>query len=101
MAVSITTRNLAIRNPVSNINLNNNAFVVKYYSWQNITQPGLAPLSNNDYSFLLIDNFPSSGISYATNPAPYQVPTFKYLKYPHQRYYQDVPFSSLVHRAPF
>lgn len=100
MAVSITTRNLAIRNPVSTINLNNNAFVVKYYSWQNISRPGLAPLINNDYCFLLIDNFPSSAINYAQNPSGYQVTTFTYLKYPHQRYYQDVPFSSLVHRAP-
>jgi hypothetical protein len=101
MAISITTRNLAIRNPVSNINLNNNAFVVKYYSWQNISQPGLAPLSNDNYCFLKISNFPSSAISYATYPSIYQVPTFSYITYPHQRYYQDTPFSSLVHRAPF
>lgn len=101
MAISVTTRNLAIRNPVSFINLNNNDFMVKYYSWQNISQPALAPLSNSYYAFLLIDNFVSSGISYSTNPSIYQVPAFTYLKYPHQRYYLDTPFSSLVHRAPF
>jgi hypothetical protein len=101
MAVSITTRNLAIRNPVTNINLNNNYFVVKYYSWQNMSKPGLSPLSNDYYCFLKIDNFPSSAISYSYNPSPYQVPSFSYIKYPHQKYYQDTPFSSLIHRAPF
>lgn len=101
MAVSITTRNLAIRNPVSNLNLNNNYFQVNYYSWQNITQPGLSPRSNNNYCFLMINNFPSSSIAYSYNPSGYSVPSFRYIHYPHQRYYQDTPFNSLVHRAPF
>jgi len=101
MPISIITRNLAIRNPVSNYNTNNNQFVVKYYSWQNISQPTLSPLSNNYYCFLLIDNFPSSGISYTYNPTSYYIPTFSYIHYPHQRYYSDTPFSNLIHRAPF
>ncbi len=101
MAISIITRNLAIRNPVSNYITNKNSFVVKYYSWQNISQPGLSPLSNDNYCFLKINNFPNSGITYNFNPNPYQVPTFSYINYPHQRYYQETPFSSLTHRAPF
>lgn len=101
MTISVITRNLAIRNPKDYTSLNNNAFVVKYYSWQNISQPSLAPLSNNQYCFLLIDNFPSSGIGFSTNPSGYYVPSFSYINYPHQKYYQDTPFSSLVHRAPF
>lgn len=101
MAISIVTRNLAIRNPVGHTSLNYNAFVVKYYSWQNISQPALTPLSNNFYSFLLIDNFPSNPFSLAQNPGTSQIPSFPYISYPHQRYYQETPFSSLVHRAPF
>ncbi len=37
MAVSVMTRSLAVRNPISNLNTNNNQFIVKYYTWQNIS----------------------------------------------------------------
>lgn len=87
MVVSIKTKNLAIRNPVSNYNLDNNNFQVNYYSWQNISQPSMVPRSNNNYCFLTITNFPSSGISYNANPSPYRLGTFSYISYPHQRYY--------------
>lgn len=49
----------------------------------------------------MINNFNSAGISYSKNPSPYQVPSFTYIKYPHQKYYTETPFSSLTHRAPF
>jgi len=101
MPISVTTRNLAIRNPVSNRNTNASQFVIKYYSWQNVTQPTLYPLSDNNYCFLIINNFPSSGISYSLNPSSYALSTFSYIKYPHQRYYTETPFSSLSNRAPF
>lgn len=102
MAVSIITRNLAIRNPYFVLSLNKNNFQVNYYSWQNISQPALNPRSNNYYCFLMTNNFISGAISYNTYASMgYQVPTFKYIQYPHQRYYQDTPFNSLVHRAPF
>lgn len=101
MAVSIITRGLAIRNPYSTLNLNKNNFQVNYYSWQNISKPNPNPRSNNDYCFLTITNFISGAMSYNTYPSGYQIPTFKYIQYPHQRYYQDTPFNSLVHRAPF
>jgi hypothetical protein len=100
MLVSIVTRNLAIRNPITNTSTNNNAFSVKYYTWQNITEPGLAPLSNNNYAYLLINNFPSVAITHGTNPSGYSVANFDYISYPHQRYYLDTPYSSVVHRAP-
>jgi len=95
------TRNLAVRNPISSLNTNNNQFVVKYYTWQNITEPGLSPRSNNYYCYLMINNFPSSPIGYNYNPNPYSVQNFNYISFPHQRYYLDTPFSSLTHRAPF
>lgn len=99
MVVSITTRNRAIRNPVSS-NTNNNQFTVKYYTWQNITEPTLSPTSNNNYCYLIISNFPSSSITFSSNPSGYEVTTFSYIDYPHQRYYQETPFSSVIHRAP-
>ena len=101
MSLSVLTRNLAITNPVSWGTFNYNAFVVKYYSWQNISKPAFTPLSNNNYCFLIIDNLGSSTYSFSSNPSGYYVGTFSYIKYPHQRYYQETPFSSLVHRAPF
>ena len=101
MAVSVMTRGLAVRNPISNLNTNNNQFIVKYYTWQNISEPGLSPRSNNYYCYLMINNFPSSGIGYNYNPSPYSVQNFNYISFPHQRYYLDTPFSSLTHRAPF
>jgi hypothetical protein len=101
MAISVTTRNLAVRNPVNNRNTNANQFTVKYYSWQNISQPSLNPISNDNYCFLITNNFASSAISYSLNPSPYALGTFNYIKYPHTRYYTDTPFSSLSNRAPF
>ena len=37
MKIKIQTRNLAIRNPTNNRTVYWNRFVVKYYSWENIT----------------------------------------------------------------
>lgn len=79
MAVSIITRNLAIRNPFSTLSLNKNNFQVNYYSWQNISQPALNPRSNNYYCFLTITNFIAGAISYNTYPSGYQIPTFRYI----------------------
>ncbi len=87
MAVSITTRNLAIRNPVSLNSFDINSFIVKYYTWQNISQPSLSPRTNDNYCFLIIDNLPSSTVSFSYNPHPYLVDTYKYIDFPHQRYY--------------
>ena len=101
MKIGIITRDLAIRNPLSNSSTNNNWFDVKFYSWENITEPSLSPLSNDVYAFLKVTNFPSSTISYSSNPSSYPTTTFSYLDYPHQRYYKETPFSSLTHRAPF
>ena len=102
MPVSIMTRNRAIRNPRVNTTTNINAFGVKYYTWQNISaEPSLYPTSNNDHCYLQINNFPSSSISHSDNPSGYAIQNFDYIQYPHIRYYQDTPFSSVVHRAPF
>jgi len=101
MSVSIITRNLAIRNPVSSTTTNANQFSVKYYTWQNISMPSLSPTSNDYHCYLLINNFPSSSITHSNNPSGYNAPNFDYIQYPHQRYYLDTPFSSVVHRAPF
>ena len=48
-----------------------------------------------------MDNIASSGITYNENPSGYRPNTFSWIRYPHQRYYLDTPYSSLVHRAPF
>ena len=101
LSVSIITRNLAIRNPVVNTTTNNNQFGVKYYTWQNITMPSLDPINNNYHCYLQINNFPSATITHTANPSSYNEPNFDYIEYPHQRYYLDTPYSSVVHRAPF
>ncbi len=72
MTVSILTRNLAIRNPINNAtNMNTNLFVVKYYTWQNISEPSLSPTTNDYHCYLKIANFPSSAITYNTYPSGY------------------------------
>lgn len=101
MKIAVQTTDLAIRNPLSYSSTNHNWFNVKFYSWENITEPSLSPLSNNIYSFLLINNFASSSISYSDNPTSYPTTTFSYLDYPHQRYYKEIPWSKQTHRAPF
>jgi hypothetical protein len=37
MKIRIQTRNLAIQNPISNSSFDMSLFVVKYYSWENVT----------------------------------------------------------------
>ena len=37
MVVKVQTRNLAIRNPITNTTTNLNQFTIRYYTWQNIT----------------------------------------------------------------
>jgi len=102
MLVSVVTKNLAVRNPISNYNTNINEFVVKYYNWANNTnEPSITPRSNDYYAYLIIDNLNSAGITYNENPSGYRPDTFTWIRYPHQRYYLDTPYSSLVHRAPF
>ena len=101
MKIAITTSDLAIRNPINNSTTNHNYFSVKFYSWENISEPSPNPISNDDYCFLEIENFGSSSVSYSSNPSSYPTTTFSYLDYPHQRYYKETPFSSLTHRAPF
>lgn len=87
MKIAVTTRGLAIRNPLSNSTTNHNWFAVKFYSWENISEPSLSPLSNNNYCFLSISNFQSATVSYSSNPSSYPTTTFSYLDYVHQRYY--------------
>lgn len=101
MKIAITTSDLALRNPLANSSTNHNWFDVKFYSWENISEPSPSPLSNDVYCFLKITNFGSSTVSYSENPTSHPVTTFSYLDYPHQRYYKETPFSSLTHRAPF
>lgn len=88
MKIAVQTTDLAIRNPLSNSTTNPNWFDVKFYSWENISEPSLSPLSNSIYSFLYINNFGSTTISYSSNPSSYPTTTFNYLDYPHQRYYK-------------
>ena len=79
MTISIVTRNLAIRNPVVNISTDINQFAVKFYTWQNISIPGLSPTANNNYCFLIIDNLVSSSMTYTTTPSGYYEPNFDYI----------------------
>ena len=83
MPVAIQTRNRAIRNPVVNTTTNINAFTIKYYTWQNITEPSLSPTINDYHCYLKITNFPSSAISHSNNPSSYNEPNFDYIEYPH------------------
>jgi hypothetical protein len=101
MLVSVITHGLAVRNPINYPNTNVNQFVVKYYNWHNTTTPTLSPTSNNNYCYLVINAniVASSALSYSNYN--YDVNNFNYITYPHQRYYLDTPFNSLVHRAPF
>ncbi len=103
MKVRIQTRNLAIKNLVSNSSFNMNFFEVKYYSWENVTEASitLSPLSNNNYCFLRINNIGSSSMSFSANPTSYPKQSFDYIDYPHQRYYKETPFNSLSKKAPF
>lgn len=99
MLVSVVTRNLAIRNPVSSTSLDRTLFDVRFYTWQNLTNP--PSLSNSDtHCYLYINNSASSTITFNQNPSSYREPTFEYLNYPHTRYYSETPFSSIVQRAP-
>ena len=101
MTISVITRDLAIRNPVTNNSVNLAHFSVKFYSWANITEPSLDPINNNNYCFLIINGLGNSYLSYSDNPSSYPTTTFTYLRYPHQRYYTETPYSSLTHSAPF
>jgi hypothetical protein len=101
MLVSVLTRGLAILNPISYPSSNTNLFVIKYYTWQNLTvPPTLSPTLNNNYCYLIINqNLASTALTYITYN--YNIGNFNYITYPHVRYYLDTPFNSLVHRAPF
>jgi hypothetical protein len=101
MKIKIRTRDLAIRNPTNNRTVYLNRFVVKYYSWENITEPVVDPLNNNNYCYLIIDNINAAlSTTYALNPSPYSVANFDYINFPHQRYFEDTPYQPLTHRAP-
>jgi hypothetical protein len=102
MQIKIQTRNLAIRNPVSYRTSYWYQFTVRFYSWQNISQPALNSLSNT-YCYLIIDSNTINGALntvYALNPPGYAVGTYDYINYPHQRYYEETPYQVLTHRAP-
>lgn len=88
MNIAIVTRDLAIRNPTNVNNVQYNWFTVKFYSYENITEPSFSPISNNVHCFLIIDNLPSTAITYSNNPSSVSANTFNFLKIPHQRYYK-------------
>lgn len=99
----IVTRGLAVQNPVNNISTTNyNQFTVKYYSWQNISEPTFAPRSNNNYCFLVIDGntIPSSSVSFSWSIGSWTTNSFAYTHIPQQRYYDETPYSTLLHRTP-
>jgi hypothetical protein len=101
MNIAITTRDLAIRNPTNVANVYKSWFAIKFYSYENITEPGLDPINNNYYCYLIINSLPSTYWSYSNNPGGYSLGTFTYFKIPHQRYYRETPYSALTHSAPF
>ena len=103
MKIIVQTKDLGIAYPTSVNTLNNNDFIVKFYSWENRTEAslGLAPLSNDVHASLKISNFPSSTITYTENPSGYAISTFDYLRYPHERYFKETPYNEYTHRAPF
>lgn len=89
MNIAITTRDLAIRNPTNVANVYKSWFAIKFYSYENITEPsGLDPINNDYYCYLVINSLPNSYWSYSNNPGGVSVGTFTYLKIPHQRYYR-------------
>lgn len=89
MNIAITTRDLAIRNPTNVANVYRSWFTIKFYSYENITEPaGLDPINNDYYCYLVINSLPSTFWSYSNNPGGYSLGTFTYLEIPHQRYYR-------------
>lgn len=88
MNIAIITRNLAIINPTNVNTVQYNLFTVKFYSYENITEPTFNPINDNIHCFLIIDNLPSSTISYSNHPLLVSSQPFSYLKIPHQRYYK-------------
>lgn len=91
MVLNIQTRNLAIRNPMSNSSFNMDLFTVMYYSWETSNPQSastLSPLSNSNYCFLMLNNIASSTISYSQNPTSYPAESFDYINFLHQRYYE-------------
>lgn len=101
MNIAITTRDLAIRNPTNTGTVYKSWFTIKFYSYENITEPSLDPINNNYYCYLIINSLPSTTWSYSNNPTSVAVGTFSYLNIPYQRYYKETPFNSLTHYAPF
>lgn len=101
MNIAITTRDLAIRNPTNVANVYKSWFAIKFYTYENMTEPALDPINSNNYCFLIIDALPATYWSYSNNPGGSSLGTFTYLKIPHQRFYRETPFSALTHPAPF
>jgi hypothetical protein len=84
--LEVVTRGLAVQNPAT-ATINMNGFTVKYYAWQNISEP--ASLIGDTYCYMSI-NPPSQTISFSilagsslTSFTPYQ-----YTWLPQQRYYK-------------
>lgn len=104
MVIAITTRNLAIMNPThSSGTVRADFFIIKFYSYEGISEPSLDPINNNNYCFLIIDNLPSGTTwQYNNNPNVVSVAnSFSYFHIPHDRYFREIPFSALTHSAPF
>lgn len=105
--LKILTRNRAIKNPYNNIsNTNMKDFVVRFYSWENVTY---SAANGNSYTYLMMDstNINPVGMPFSlfpTSPAP--VPTvpinpFYVGMFPHQRYFNEfVPYTTSQY-APF
>lgn len=98
--LEVITRGLAVQNPTATINMN--GFVVKYYTWQNISEPALAPRSNDNHCYMSFS--PASSlvyfsVMYGSSASSYTPYAYSWL--PQQRYYKETPFSTLLHRAPF
>lgn len=100
MKIRIQTRDLAIRNPTNNATFDIDTIQIKFYSWENISEPSLAPESNNNYCYLIINNLPTSTRTFSQNPSGSTVDTFDIYEVLHERFYEETPYQALSHRAP-
>jgi len=84
--IAVVTRGLALQNPTSVSSIAFSEFRIKYYSWENITEPTLSPIANDLYCFLLHYGITTT-MSFTNNPSGHAEPTYTYINYPHQRFY--------------
>lgn len=100
LRIVVTTTDLAIRNPLAT-SAQYDDFIIRYYSWNTVAQPVLNPFTD-DHCFLYVDSFTTNTvISFTSNPTTTPTDTFSYFNIPHQRYYEETPYSSINQYAPF